>query len=61
MKKWAVAKDQYGLSPVDAAEHVLKVCSLGDQPDEEVHIGTLAKFPDGTVCFDLVAKQRVEG
>ncbi len=61
VKEWAVAKDQYGLSPVDAAEHVLKVCSSGDQPDEEVHIGTLAKFPDGTVCFDLVAKQRVEG
>ncbi len=61
VKEWVVAKDQYNLSPVDAAEHVLKVCSSGDQPDEEVHIGTLAKFPDGTVCFDLVAKQRVEG
>ena len=61
VKEWATGKDQYNLSPVDAAEHVLKVCNSGDQPDEEVHIGTLVKFPDGTLCFDLVAKQRVEG
>ena len=61
VKEWAVGKDQYDMSPVDAAEHVLKVCNSGDQPDEDVHIGTLAKFPDGTLCFDLVPKQRVEG
>ena len=61
VKEWAVAKDQYDLSPVDAAEHVLKLCNSGELPDEEVHIGTLVKFPDGTVCFDLVPKQRVEG
>ena len=61
VKEWAAGKDQYNLSPVDAAEHVLKVCNSGDQPDEEVHIGTLVKFPDGTLCFDLVPKQRVEG
>ena len=61
VKEWAVGKDQYDMSPVDAAEHVLKVCNSGDQPDGEVHIGTLVKFPDGTLCFDLVAKQRVEG
>ncbi len=61
VKEWAVGKDQYDMSPVDAAEHVLKVCTSGNQPDEEVHIGTLVKFPDGTLCFDLVPKQRVEG
>ncbi|MXZ23473.1 MAG: hypothetical protein F4Y80_01180 [Caldilineaceae bacterium SB0665_bin_21] len=61
VKEWAVGKDQYAMSPVDAAEHVLKVCNSGDQPDGEVHIGTLVKFPDGTVCFDLVPKQRIEG
>ena len=61
VKEWAVGKDQYDMSSVDAAEHVLKVCNSGDQPDEDVHIGTLAKFPDGTLCFDLVPKQRVEG
>ena len=61
VKEWAVGKDQYDISPVDAAEHVLKVCNSGEQPDGEVHIGTLVKFPDGTLCFDLVPKQRVEG
>lgn len=61
VKEWAVGKDQYAMSPVDAAEHVLKVCNSGDQPDGEVHIGTLVKFPDGTACFDLVPKQRIEG
>ena len=61
VKEWAVAKDQYDMSPVDAAEHVLKLCNAGDLPDGEVHIGTLVKFPDGTLCFDLVPKQRVEG
>ena len=61
VKEWAVGKNEYDLSPVDAAEHVLKVCHSGDQPDEDVHIGTLAKFPDGTLCFDLAPKQRVEG
>ena len=61
VKEWAVGKGQYDMSPVDAAEHVLKVCNSGDQPDEDVHIGTLAEFPDGTLCFDLVPKQRVEG
>ena len=61
VKEWAVGKGQYDMSPVDAAEHVLKVCNSGDQPDGEVHIGTLVKFPDGTLCFDLVPKQRVEG
>ena len=61
VKEWAVAKDQYDVSPVDAAEHVLKLCNAGALPDGEVHIGTLVKFPDGTLCFDLVPKQRVEG
>ena len=61
VQEWAVAKDQYDMSPVDAAEHVLKLCDSGDQPDGEVHIGSLVKIPDGTLCFDLAPNQRVEG
>ena len=61
LKQWAVGKGQYDMSPVDATEHVLQVCNSTDRPDEDVHIGTLVKFSDGTLCFDLVAKQRVEG
>ena len=61
VKEWSVGKDQYDMSPVDAAEHVLQVCNSTYRPDEDVHIGTLVKFSDGTLCFDLVPKQRVEG
>ena len=61
VKEWAVGKDQYDMSPVDATEHVLQVCNSADRPDGDVHIGTLVEFSDGTLCFDLVPKQRVEG
>ena len=61
VKKWAVGKDGFGLSDLDATEHLLQVCHSTDRPDEDVHIGTLVKFLDGAICFDLVAKQRVEG
>ena len=61
VKEWAVGKDQYDMSPVDATEHVLQVCNSTDRPDEDVHIGALVKFSDETLCFDLVPKQRVEG
>ncbi len=61
VKAWAVGKDGYDLSAVDASEHVLQVCNSTDRPDEDIHIGTLVKFSAGTLCFDLFAKQRVEG
>ena len=59
--KWAVGKDGADMSPVDAAEHLLQVCLSTERPDEDVHIGTLVKGSDCVICFDLVAKQRVEG
>ena len=61
VKRWAVGKDGYDIPTADAAEHALQVCNSPERPDEDVHIGTLAKFSDGTLCFDLVPKQRVEG
>jgi len=61
VKKWAVGKDGFGLSDLDATEHLLQVCHSTDRPDEDVHIGTLVKVLAGAICFDLVAKQRVEG
>ena len=61
VKKWAVGKDGVDMSSVDATEHLLQVCHSNDRPDEDVHIGTLVKVSDGAICFDLVAKQRVEG
>ncbi len=61
IKKWAVGKDGFGMSDVDATEHLLQVCHSTDRPDEDMHIGTLVKASDSAICFDLVAKQRVEG
>lgn len=61
VKKWAVGKRGFDLTDVDAAEHLLQVCGSTVRPDEDVHIGTLVHVPDCEVCFDLVAKQRVEG
>ena len=61
IKKWVVGKDGFGMSEVDATEHLLQVCHSTDRPDEDVHIGTLVKSSDPAICLDLVAKQRVEG
>ena len=61
VKKWAVGKDGVDMSPVDATEHLLQICHSNDRPDEDVHIGSLLKVADRDLCFDLVAKQRVEG
>ena len=61
VKGWAVGKDGFDMSPVDATEHLLQLCNSSERPDEDVHIGTLVKFSHGTLCFDLVPKQRVEG
>jgi hypothetical protein len=61
VKKWAVGKKAFDLQGVDATEHVLQVCNSSTRPDEDVHIGTLVAVPGCGLCFDLVAKQRVEG
>lgn len=58
--RWA-ARRAFGLSPRDAAEHVLQIQGTTTRPDRDVHIGTLT---DGTACavaFDLVPRKRVEG
>lgn len=57
---WA-ARRAFGLSPRDAAEHVLQIQGTQKRPDRDVHIGALA---DGKVCavaFDLVPRKQVEG
>lgn len=61
VKKWAVSEAVFNLSEVDASEHILQICGSNDRPDEDVHLGTLVTFPNCKVCFDLVAKMRVEG
>jgi len=61
VKRWAVGKKGFDLQGVDATEHLLQLCNSTVRPDEDVHIGTLVTVPNCGLCFDLVAKQRVEG
>lgn len=59
--QWAVGNDGFNLPEIDATEHALQVCGTATRPDEDMHIGTLVSVPECTLCFDLVAKRRVEG
>lgn len=59
IKRWA--DEQFELKGVDATEHALQLCGTNTRPDEDVHVGSLARYPNCKVCFDLVPKKRVEG
>jgi hypothetical protein len=61
VKRWAVGKNGFDLSDVDAAEHVLQLSGSSERPDEDIHVGTLVSPPQCSVSFDLVPKVRVEG
>lgn len=61
VKKWAVSKQGFNLSDIDATEHVLQVCGSSARPDEDAQLGTLTNGATCAVCFDLVPAQRVEG
>ncbi len=57
---WA-ARRVFGMTPRDAAEHVLEVQGSTKRPDRDIHIGTLAGKDNCGVAFDLVPRKRVEG
>jgi hypothetical protein len=57
---WA-ARRAFGMTPRDAAEHVLEVQGSTKRPDRDIHIGTLAAKDSCGVAFDLVPRKRVEG
>lgn len=59
-EKWA-AIAAFGMSPGDAAEHVLQLAGKTDRPEPDTHIGSLATCPDCHIAFDLVPLKRVEG
>jgi hypothetical protein len=61
VKKWAVSEKVFNLSEMDASEHLLQICGTNERPDEDAHLGSLVAFPACEICFDLVAKVRVEG
>ncbi|MCK9381791.1 MAG: hypothetical protein M0P95_12110 [Sulfuritalea sp.] len=59
VRQWAGHK--LGMQPSDIAEHVLQVTGTNDQPDVDIHIGTLAAYPACSVIFDLVPAHRING
>lgn len=59
--QWAVGDTGFNLPAVDATEHALQVCGSTTRPDEDIQIGALVSVPGCALCFDLVAKRRVEG
>lgn len=59
VRQWAGHK--LGMQPGDIAEHVLQIAGTNDQPDVDVHIGTLTHDPQCSVTFDLVPAHRING
>jgi len=61
VKEWAVKQKDINMSDADAADHVLQVCDTTNRPDVDSHIGSLTQPGSCAICFDLVAKERIEG
>jgi hypothetical protein len=55
------AGQELGMAPCDIAEHVLQIAGTTEQPDVDIHVGTLTKCPQCTVTFDLVPAHRING
>lgn len=60
VKKWAAIK-RFGMTPSDAAEHVLQLTGSATRPEPDTHIGSLVTAGNCAVRFDLVPLKRVEG
>lgn len=59
VKRWAA--HAFGIAASDAAELMLQIAGTDNRPDLDVHLGSLVKAPEHTVCFDLVPAPRVNG
>lgn len=59
VRLWAGHK--LGMAPGDIAEHVLQIAGTNEQPDVDIHVGTLTKCPQCSVTFDLVPAHRING
>ena len=59
IRLWAGRK--LGMQPADIAEHVLQISGTNEQPDVDVHIGTLTKRPNCSLTFDFVPAHRING
>ena len=59
-KSWA-AERAFGMSPLEAGEHVLQISGTQERPAPGVHLGALASCPACSTAFDLVPHERVNG
>lgn len=59
VKRWAAS--EFGISKEDAAELILQIAGSHDQPDVDVHIGSLTSCPACSIVFDLVPNARIQG
>lgn len=59
VKFWAA--QEFGISQSDAAELMLQVAGTDSRPDPDIHLGSLVKAPQHSICFDLVPAPRVNG
>jgi hypothetical protein len=55
------AGEKLGMAPGDIAEHVLQIAGTTEQPDVDIHIGSITKCPQCEVTFDLVPAHRING
>ncbi|MEQ6435421.1 hypothetical protein V8Z74_10315 [Comamonas sp. w2-DMI] len=55
------AGEKLGMAPGDIAEHVLQIAGTTEQPDVDIHIGSLTKYSQCEVAFDLVPAHRING
>jgi hypothetical protein len=55
------AAKELGIPKEDAAELILQIAGTHDQPDVDVHVGTLASCPACAIAFDLVPNPRIQG
>lgn len=59
VKQWAVR--EFGMSPQDAAEHVLQICGSTERPATDTPLAQLTQCHGCSIYFDLVPEKRVEG
>lgn len=60
VEKWA-AEHKFGMTPPEAAEHVLQISGTKERPDPGTHLGAIASCPECRIAFDLVPNERVNG
>lgn len=58
-KTWAA--HEFCIAPSDAAELMLQIAGTDKRPDPDLHLGSIVKKPEHSVCFDLVPAPRVNG